>query len=442
MGVALERPSRLGADIPPAAEETLMRALEPEPEKRTQTVSEFRQQLDRKREEHRQDEADMSKVKKTTVSPGEEDADIETHGANGMNGLAEAVPSDHGNKDARRRNRNIAIFVLVIAAISGLVIVLLSVNKQPAQPVGAAEAGMNDLADATAAATTALSAEEATVLQGMNVALSVPTLNADWYESPAEDMRNAADAYGVKLTVESAGMSAAQQAQDIEMFAAQGFDALLVVPVDSESLAEVLRDAWDKGIIVIMIDRYPEGWAHTAIIRDYTGLGTMAADWAADNGAEAVIEITGNTADSASVQISEGFATEYAKRYPAGKITTGFDSQRAEEVIQGVFQTGTVFDTVFCHDSASAIDVAGVLTAAGYDLSEYNIIGISVDRNALQAVQGGVIDCVVSNTPRYGEAAFGAIARIINYGTVDSPIVIQGLIIDGSNVGQQLEYAY
>jgi serine/threonine protein kinase len=130
MGVALERPSRLGADIPPAAEETLMRALEPEPEKRMQTIGELTDQMRRA--------ADVKPAFEWEPQKSEPHDSGKSMGeaVSRLYGLRPPAPATPGSrkeekdstetKDRRRVIRNLAVIFALVTVF--IILMLIALN--------------------------------------------------------------------------------------------------------------------------------------------------------------------------------------------------------------------------------------------------------------------------------------------------------------------------
>ena len=94
---------------------------------------------------------------------------------------------------------------------------------------------------------------------GPRIGLSVSTLNNPFFVTLRNGAQEAAKKEGVQLIVADAQNDAATQQDDVQNFVTQQVDAILVNPVDSESIVPAVQAANQANIPVIALDRGASG---------------------------------------------------------------------------------------------------------------------------------------------------------------------------------------
>ncbi|MDQ7026111.1 MAG: substrate-binding domain-containing protein, partial [Anaerolineae bacterium] len=135
------------------------------------------------------------------------------------------------------------------------------------------------------------------------IGLSVSTLNNPFFVTLVEGAQAAADAAGAELIVLDAQNDSATEAANIDDLIAQGVDAILINPTDSDAIVPSILAANDEGIPVFTVDRGAAGGdvvSHVA--SDNVAGGILAAEFLCDalGGEGAVVELEGIAGTSAA----------------------------------------------------------------------------------------------------------------------------------------------
>lgn len=153
-----------------------------------------------------------------------------------------------------------------------------------------------------------------------------------------------------------------RQINDIRHFIDEGVDALIVAPNSEEPLAGILAEAYDKGIPVILFDRYVKGDKYTTYVGgDNVGVGntlaTFVCSTAPSGNTVNVIEIMGNMNTSPARQRHEGFLETISSHKNINLLTSvdaRWDGPRTKEVIDSLFKIYPKVDYIVAHSDYMA----------------------------------------------------------------------------------------
>ena len=131
--------------------------------------------------------------------------------------------------------------------------------------------------------------EPGTTKSDLTVAFSIGQMGAEFFTIMVETAQKKCEEYGYEFLWTSADSSIDKQIADVESFIAMGVDAIILNPMDTGTMATVVQDAVDAGIVVICsgTDFDPSVPVVTSILANnyyggwYSGLymGKYFADW-------------------------------------------------------------------------------------------------------------------------------------------------------------------
>ncbi|MGE0853909.1 MAG: sugar ABC transporter substrate-binding protein [Gammaproteobacteria bacterium] len=188
------------------------------------------------------------------------------------------------------------------------------------------------LATAAAAASVALglgfsasTGHAATDGKKYKIFLSMSYIGNDW-QAEAANMVKAMAAHKsmrdkVDLEIQVAGPNAQRQIQQLNAMVQAGADAIVVYPISPTALNQVVKNACDKGVVVVAYDSViEEPCAYNTHI-DQHAWGTMTAEWLAKqlNGKGSIVTITGVAGTSVDSLRNQGLKEVLAK-YPDIKV--------------------------------------------------------------------------------------------------------------------------
>jgi ribose transport system substrate-binding protein len=167
----------------------------------------------------------------------------------------------------------------------------------------------------------ALTPDTASAAEKFKIYLSMSYIGNDWQAEAANMVKAMADhkdfADKVDLNVQVAGPNAQRQIQQINSMVQAGADAIVVFPISPTALNQVVKNACDKGVVVIAYDaEITEPCAYNVHI-DQHEAGRVTAEWLAKklNGKGDIVILTGVPGTSVDTQRTEAAKEVFAK-YP------------------------------------------------------------------------------------------------------------------------------
>ena len=239
-----------------------------------------------------------------------------------------------------------------------------------------------------------------------------------WRIGNTRDIEESADKYGISLMLENANQKQENQIAAIRRFIAYKVDVIAFSPIVEEGWDNVLMEAKDAGIPVILVDRdistEKEGLTTCLIGADFYKEGVMAGEYLirkADSlGMEQVniVEITGTENSTPMRQRQAGFFDAIAgdeRMTVLESIDGDFLKSRGEECMRYLLKTyGDTIDVVFSHNDEMTLGALPEIEAADFAPGT-DIIIISIDggQEAIDVLKQGKINCVVECTPKLGK---------------------------------------
>ena len=239
-----------------------------------------------------------------------------------------------------------------------------------------------------------------------------------WRIGNTKDIEDQAQNYGVNLMFENANQKQENQIAAIRRFIAYKVDVIAFSPIVEEGWDNVLTEAKDAGIPVILVDRdistQKEGLTTCLIGADFYNEGVMAGEYLirkADSlGLEHVniVEITGTENSTPMRQRQAGFADAIAndsRMTVLESIDGDFLKSRGAECMRYLLDTyGDSIDVIYSHNDEMTLGALPEIEKAGF-VPGKDIIIISIDggQEAIDVLKEGRINCVVECTPKLGK---------------------------------------
>src|SRR5919204_3292726 len=155
-----------------------------------------------------------------------------------------------------------------------------------------------------------------------------------------------------KVVVANRNGGPTEQIADLRSLISQGVDAIVVNPSDREKLNPVIKQAKDKGIVVVAVDQAvsaPEAYVAT---NDQVAYGRLGGEWLAKalNGQGNVVEMRGIAGVPADDDRHKGF-TEAIGKYPGIKVVkevfTGWDFSKGGQQAIDLLNSSTKIDGIW-----------------------------------------------------------------------------------------------
>jgi ribose transport system substrate-binding protein len=209
----------------------------------------------------------------------------------------------------------------------------------------------------------------------------------------------AADYPDFEVVFQDAAQDNAKQVSDVENLLTQGIDLLIISPNEAAPLNDIVKQAWDSCVPVIVLDRNlvdPNysmfiGADNVAIGR---GAGQYAAQWCADNGRTEcrIAEIRGLEGAPPAKDRGDGFRQGLVDGGLSEKniiFSQNADwlRERAVPAAAAAFQSNPDIDVLYGHNDPMAEGAYIAAQDAGIDVSKVLFIGI----DALPTPDGGIM---------------------------------------------------
>ena len=233
-------------------------------------------------------------------------------------------------------------------------------------------------------------------------------------------LRDAMTAYaesqpGVELIMVDSKEDVATQLGQVENFVAQGVDAIILIPANTDATDPMTKAAVDAGIPLVYVNRkpanLPEGVAYAG--SDSIVAGTLQMEWIAEQleGKGNVVIMNGNLSQEAAQQRTAG-VKEVAAKYPDIKIikedTANWSRDQGLALMENWLATGDQIDAVASNNDEMAIGALAAIEAAG-KLGQIIVGGVDASPDALDAMDKGRLNVTVfQNAAGQGEGGIKA----------------------------------
>ena len=271
------------------------------------------------------------------------------------------------------------------------------------------------------------------------------TMNNPFYEVIDEELRNQVEAGGDVMITMDPQLSIERQIEQIKTMMTEGIDVLIVNPVDSRGLVDVLREASQKGIIVIAIDTNVydgEDFVDHTVVSDNYQAGQLCARYMMEHRESADIVLLSHGAAYSAQERLQGFRDAIADE-PGYHIVSELDCEgqleKSMPLIEGLLEQGTAFDVVMALNDPSALGAVAALQDQKIDEDAVMVLGVDGAPEAKVLIKEGYMDATVAQYPKKMAQKAISAAYAIKAGDhelQEEEIAVS--LIDGSNVDEYL----
>ena len=296
-------------------------------------------------------------------------------------------------------------------------------------------------------AATVLAAGGASAADKYVVGVSNTLIGNGWREEMICSIKAEALASGKvsKVVVANRNGGPAEQIADIRSLISAGVNIIIINPSDREALNPVIKQAADKGIVVVSVDQAVTAPEAYVLTNDQVGYGKLGAKWLFDKlgGKGAVVEMRGIDGVPADADRHEGF-TEVLKSYPNIKVTsvfTGWALNKTAETTKNLLASGKPIDGVW----TSGIDKAVVDAYQAAGKPYVPVVG--ADNNGfigqlIDMKDKGLTGAAVSNPPAVGAAGLSLALDVLAKKDPPHQVKITPVVWDGESGMGDLKKVY
>ncbi|MEX3955798.1 ribose ABC transporter substrate-binding protein RbsB [Trinickia sp. EG282A] len=237
----------------------------------------------------------------------------------------------------------------------------------------------------------------------VTVGLSVSTLNNPFFVSLRKGAEDEANKEGVTLITVDAQNDPAKQQASVEDLIQKKVSVILINPTDSSAVANVVKEATDKGIKVVSLDRSVNGAEVSShIASDNAAGGKMAAEFMLQKlgGKGNVVELQGIPGSSAARERGDGFDKSIESDNGVKIVTkqpADFDRAKGLSVMENIIQGNKDIQGVFAQNDEMALGAVKAIQAAG--LKNVIVVGFDATDDAMAAVKAGTMTATVQQQP-------------------------------------------
>jgi len=283
---------------------------------------------------------------------------------------------------------------------------------------------------------------------------------SDWRTAETESVKSEANRRGTELKFSDAGGDQDKQVKAMRAFIAQQVDGIILAPRVTTGWDDVLKEAKDKKIPVVLVDRgvsSSDSLYTTLIASDFVEEGRRAADWMAKHSLEDadwkgkhsdgqlnIVELQGTAGSQPATERKQGF-TEAMSKHPGMQIIDtqdgNFEVQKGKDVMSAFLKKhGDKINAVYAHNDNMALGAIQAIEEDGRFKPGKDILIVSIDgiRDALKAIQAGKLNCSIECNPLLGPDAFDALDAAILGKEIPKRKVEKDELFDASNVTPEL----
>ncbi|SDL41296.1 galactofuranose ABC transporter, galactofuranose-binding protein YtfQ [Paracoccus chinensis] len=286
---------------------------------------------------------------------------------------------------------------------------------------------MKNLTAAALFATTALAALPA---GAETVGFAQIGSESGWRAAETTVTRQEAEKRGHDLKFADAQQKQENQIKAVKTFIAQGVDAILLAPVVATGWDQVLEEAKEAEIPVVLLDRQvdsSEDLYLTAVGSDLEHEGRVAGEWLVQQVGDRtcnVVELQGTTGSSPAIKRKAGFEAGIAGHDNitiTRSQTADFTRTKGKEVMESFLKAegGDEICALYAHNDDMAVGAIQAIKEAGKKPGT-DILVVSIDAvpDIFQAMAAGEANATVELTPNMAGPAFDALEAYWKNGTV------------------------
>jgi simple sugar transport system substrate-binding protein len=262
--------------------------------------------------------------------------------------------------------------------------------------------------------------------EGLTIGFSQIGSESAWRTAFTEAVQAEAEARGINLLFSDAQQSQENQIAAIRAWLAQGdVDAIILAPVIESGWDEVLQEAADFEVPVVVVDRNvdsDESLFVTRVSSDFVHEGRLAATWLvqATSGNCNIVELQGTVGSAAATDRQNGF-NEVIGLFSGMNIiqseTGNFVRTEGKAVMESFLSSEDPANicAVWAHNDDMAIGAIEAIKEVGLNPGE-DILVVSVDAipDIFDSLDAGEANATVELSPFMGGPAFDAVVATLN----------------------------
>lgn len=286
-----------------------------------------------------------------------------------------------------------------------------------------------------------------------------------WRTRNTQSIFEAAKDNDIQIIFKDAQQKQENQLKDIRSFIVYQVDVIVFVPIVEDGWDNVLKDAKDAGIPVILLDRkinadpslytcyigedgFEEGkkaaeFIHKKFNKENKFIQGKTGSAVKKKNQINIFEIAGTKNSSIAEQRAKGFR-KYLEDHAEYKILSSIDGDflrsRGKEITEnlikasinknsflndGLYFNGKKIDVIFSHNDPMTLGLLDTVKNYGINLESTVIVSIDAEELSIQALKEGKLNCVVECNPNLGPVLIQAVKKITSNEEVEKVFYIQ-----------------
>ena len=259
-----------------------------------------------------------------------------------------------------------------------------------------------------------------------------------WRTRNTQSIFEAASANGIQIVFDDAQQKQEKQLKAIRSFIVYQVDVIAFVPIVESGWNNVLKEAKNAGIPVIVVDRQINadkslyaGFLGENSIEEGQRAGKFLVEKCADDEGEVtILEISGTENSSIVKGRANGFRDMIGadRKFNIIHSENGdFLRSRGKEIAENLIQQarnsgnykndalyfeGKQIDVVFSHNDSMTLGLLDSFANYGINPADTIIISIDAEQKSIDALVAGKLNCVVECNPNLGEMLMNLVKQV------------------------------
>ena len=271
------------------------------------------------------------------------------------------------------------------------------------------------------------------------IGMSYMTMNNEFYKIVSEEISARVEAEGDRVVLRDPALDADRQIEQIKEMMDLGIDVLVVTPVDLESLSDVLGQAKEQGIRIIVVDTNlsDDTLADCTITSDNYDAGVIVGRYFLTQCEGTKLLVMAHTTTKSGQDRVQGFLDTVSGKEGievVAQIECEGQLEIAMPKLQEAINAGVSFDNIFCLNDLAAVGVVAALEE-NQMLDNVGVYGVDGSPDAKALIEEGMMDATAAQFPtEIGSRAADAIYRLLDGKSVEKNILVPVKLVTRQNV--------
>jgi inositol transport system substrate-binding protein len=252
----------------------------------------------------------------------------------------------------------------------------------------------------------------------------------------------------ITLQVEDAQNDVGKQLNQIQNFIAQGVNAIIVNPVDTDATPAMTKLATAAGIPLVYVNRkpadstLPEKVAFVGSDEKESGTLEMKEVCKLMGGKGAILLMMGELSNQAARQRTQDVHDVIATPDCSGitiitEQTANWSRTEGADLMTNWISAGHQFDALVSNNDEMAIGAIQSLKASGADMGKVIVAGVDATQDALAAMKAGELDVTVfQNAAGQGKGAVDTALKLAKGDKVESFVWVPFELVTPANMAK------